>query len=790
VDDTPDDRTREEGASSSGSPRGSESSPDLRHSGYAWPQPGVTLADRFRFNKLLGSGGNGEVWEALNIQLRVKVAIKLPNMDKLAPDDLERFRREARALCLIHNEHVLRFFEYNTEPTPYLVMELLRGRNLAEHLEKHGPLSLGSAKTICRQLCAGLQAVHDAGIIHRDLKPSNIYCLGEPGKVKIVDFGLMKLVNDAVDRSVDSDPKRNRLELTGPGIAVGTPQYMSPEQWSLMDHVISYQSDLWSLAVVLYKLLTGETPFKGPTPLALARSIMFEPTPDVSRVRPDLPPGVDEFFRLALNKEPGKRFGSAREMGDAFEVIQEPPRDERDARQSPDPGSKAILEGNNAAPISCTEDAARVLAPMNSRRRKMRMAVVVSLGALGAITLPRVKSDPVVCAPGTLDCDQDASNGCEVDGTGLLNCGECKKECLNGHGATACVNGSCAPVCESGFADCDGNAANGCEADLHSSAEHCGRCGHACEGGPPVCSEGACVVALGGAGCAALAIDADPNGDVYWTNPSARLVQTASKRGGPPRTLWTQGAAERIVAARERAFWIDINTTNLIRYRKGAGAPELAMEFNCDKAVCAPIGLAASGDHVYFTIRPRANPLEPPSLWRLDVTSPILQDKSLLIAPGGLAADAHGVYWVSANGPKSALWKLDLAGPMRPQKMLDLPAEPSSVAIDPDGRSLYWTERGSKGSRDGFVGRAPASQPRGARAAIASAQADPGDVAVDQGWVYWSATDGAVRKAPKDGSSAPVIIARDAGSPTSIAVDDRYVFWVSAKTGAIKRAAK
>jgi sugar/nucleoside kinase (ribokinase family) len=111
------------------------------------------------------------------------------------------------------------------------------------------------------------------------------------------------------------------------------------------------------------------------------------------------------------------------------------------------------------------------------------------------------------------------------------------------------------------------------------------------------------------------------------------------------------------------------------------------------------------------------------------------------------------------------------------------------VAIDPDGRSVYWTERGSL-EREGVVGKAPTAPSRGARAEIASAQHDPGDIAVDPGWVYWVTADGSVKKAPKDGGRAPVLIARDAGSPTSIAVDDRYVFWVSAKSGAIKRAAK
>lgn len=801
-DDASDERTGDHVTLRGAQSRCSESSPELRQSGYAWPKPGVTLADRFRFSKLLGSGGNGEVWEALNIQLRVKVAIKLPNTDKLNPEDLERFRREARALCLIHNEHVLRFFEYNTEPTPYLVMELLRGHNLAEHIEKNGPLPLSLAKTLCRQICAGLHAVHDAGIIHRDIKPSNIYCQGNPGKLKLVDFGLMKLVSDAGEGSPDSDsdPKRNQEELTRTGMVLGTPQYMSPEQWSLMDQVISFQSDLWSLAVVLYKVLTGETPFKGKTHLSLARSIMYAPAPEATKVRNDLPPGVDEFFQIALHKDPGRRFTSALEMGEAFDAIPELPLEyavEQGDMASPAPSVGGDVGPPKESTLSRNDDSVPTETSPRSRARRARVVAAAALSAIGIVAVPivvRTSPEPGPCPAGKLDCDKEADNGCETDIAGIQNCGGCGVACVNEHGSTACAAGGCAPVCEGGFADCDGNHANGCEADLQASAEHCGGCGHACgeRGSGAICAEGACVLAVGGSGCAALAVDAEPDGNVYWTNPSARVVQMASKRGGPARTLWNGGAVESIAAGHEHVYWIDTATTNVMRYRKNGGAVDIAVKFNCDNEVCASLGLAASGAHAYYVIRNKANPFEAPILWRSDKRAPVLQDKSLAIVPGGLAADARGVSWLSVSGPQTALWRLDSAAPQAPKKMLDLAGKPGALAADPSGAFVVWSELGSRGSglKDGAVRWAAASPLHAARQDTVSEQREPRSVAVDPEWVYWSTADGEVKKARSDGAGAPVLVASDSGVAASIAVDERYLFWISAGTGMIKRASK
>jgi hypothetical protein len=547
------------------------------------------------------------------------------------PQDLERFRREARALCLIHNEHVLRFFEYNTEPTPYLVMELLRGHDLADHIQKHGPLPLPEAKSVCRQLCAGLQAVHDAGILHRDIKPGNIYCLGEPGKVKIVDFGLMKLVGGGGDTSVDST--RNPMkELTVNGAILGTPQYMSPEQWT--DQVIAFQSDLWSLAVVLYKILTGEVPFTGKKYFAIARAIRTDEAPVPSKLRGGLPPDVDAFFRRALHKDPAQRFASAVEMSQAFEAIRSEPLD-----------SLAFYGGGGGARPRKEDPAIRRSAPPEELRLAGKGRKSRTIGVVGALLAVCIMGAGALwthheppCAPGTGDCDRRPDNGCETDIMTPRDCGGCGVACANKHGGTACEGAVCAPTCDAGYGDCDGDPANGCETDLSSSAGHCGKCGNVCvaANGAPFCAGGACAVtcgpgfgdcnadladgcesdltttsrstklcapetlARGPLGVTDIAVDGEPDGGVYFTSPSARVVQVVAKRGGAAKTLW-KGAAAEIAVGREHVFWTEIGSANVSKCFKGTSRREDAAIFNCEGR-CGPRGLATYGERVYWTV--------------------------------------------------------------------------------------------------------------------------------------------------------------------------------------------
>lgn len=299
-----------------------EAPSEFRESSNPWPGVGTVFKGRFRFTRPLKSGANGQVWEAVNLDLGVRVAIKLPGLHKMKPSDLERFRREARALCMIHHEHVLRFFEFSTEPTPYLVMEFLRGHDLAERMNQRGIIPLSEAKAICSQVCAGLQAIHSAGILHRDIKPGNIFYVEETGKIKIVDFGLMKLLRNPSDTAIECG-WANSGELTETGAILGTPIYISPEQWT--DQNIGPQSDLWSVAIVLYRLLTGHIPFQARTHYALMRKVIREPAPPPSSKRGDLPPEVDQFFERALAKNPSKRYATAEEFNRSFLSIQDGP---------------------------------------------------------------------------------------------------------------------------------------------------------------------------------------------------------------------------------------------------------------------------------------------------------------------------------------------------------------------------------------------------------------------------------------------------------------------------------
>lgn len=824
MEEKPDDTTVEDDVSIEAEPQLSESLPklwdlnpeddsseDARHrpsglrsghhdSEYTWPKPGLLLASRFRFQKLLGSGSNGAVWQAVNTLLGVKVAIKLPNADKMTPRDLERFRREARALCLIHNEHVLRFFEYNTEPTPYLAMELLRGHDLAEHIEKHGPLPLPAVKAVCKQLCAGLQAVHDAGIIHRDIKPANIYCLGDPeiadpGKVKLVDFGLMKLINADTDSSLDSTQSPMR-ELTEVGSLLGTPKYMSPEQWSSTQKGPSFPSDLWSLGVVLYKLLTGEVPFNRKTQLALARAVTYEQAPDPSKLLLNLPLDVDLFFRKALHKDPGKRFASAAEMGKAFEAIPD---------RLPDPVEKG------------------------GRRRRAAIAAGTMAGLLAMIISAAVFLRwyrPPECAMGTRDCDGNAANRCETNLLESHNCGGCGVSCVNEHGTTTCAAAICTPTCEVGFGDCDGNPVNGCEVDLRSSIGHCGACGHACNStnGTAYCDENACSIACrpgfgncdadaangceedfnavqnptkmcspvklasGEWGAVAIAVDEQPDGNVYWTNRSTRTVKGMTKSGRALTTLWRGGAGDSIVVGRKYVLWRDSDTSNVLMYRRIGGLVETLAEHKLPKQLCEPLGLSTHEDRTYWIVHCD-------TYWTLwvdnNIKKHILLDDSLGIAINGLAADSFGIYWATVAKPNRGLWMLNAEKPSKPQQLLSTTNEPSALAVDPRGDYIYWTERGSERSfQDGTISRMQVSSSQLKRQDLALGEKDPKYISVDQEWVYWSTADGAVKKIRKDGTGTTVPLVPGMGSPVAIATDKQYVFMANSKTGEIRKLAK
>lgn len=282
---------------------------------------GALFANRYQLERRLGVGATSDVWRAFDTAHNRLVALKIMRDSRDASDDDwdGRFHREARLLSRIRNPNVIEVFDYSTEPKPYLAMELLEGEDLETRLRREERIALRNCVPIVTQLCAGLACVHAAGIVHRDIKPANIYCMSS-GVVKLVDFGLAKKPHHYL-RPLNEMTDATTLEapITRRGNVVGTVKYMSPEQLSRNE--VDFRSDLWSAAVVLYRMLTGKMPFSGTSDIDVMIRIVREPSPAPSRDAADLPPKIDHFFVRALQKDPLNRFSSAFEMGDAFSRI-------------------------------------------------------------------------------------------------------------------------------------------------------------------------------------------------------------------------------------------------------------------------------------------------------------------------------------------------------------------------------------------------------------------------------------------------------------------------------------
>jgi serine/threonine-protein kinase len=275
--------------------------------------PGDIVAGKYRVDRVLGAGGMGVVVAARHLQLDSPVAIKM--LRPALVDDGEvllRFEREARAAARVTNEHVARVFDVGTLPSgsPYMVMELLEGADLGAMLRQSGTMPIPQAVDFVLQACAALHEAHSLGIIHRDLKPANLFCVRRPDGqpfIKVLDFGISKL----------SDATRSGVSATQTSALLGTPLYMSPEQMRSSKDV-NLQTDIWSLGVVLFELLTGTPPFIGDTLPEICVRIATEPPPPLRTVRADVPVRLEAVVSRCLERDRAMRFASAGELAAAL----------------------------------------------------------------------------------------------------------------------------------------------------------------------------------------------------------------------------------------------------------------------------------------------------------------------------------------------------------------------------------------------------------------------------------------------------------------------------------------
>jgi eukaryotic-like serine/threonine-protein kinase len=339
---------------------------------FVLPLEGRVLDGKFKLIRQIGKGGMASVWLAVNTLVDRHVAIKLIRTEVVRREDtVKRFRAEARAAGRIGHPNICDILDFGSSPIgPYMVMEYLRGRSLAQRIRDDGPLPSGQAVAIARQALAGLAAAHREGIIHRDLKPENLFIHepddGEP-VVKLMDFGVSKFTDGSGEVQ------------TADGALLGTPEYMSPEQFrgaALADQ----RTDVWAMGAILYRALTGENAFSGPTIAATLLMVSTEPHRPIHAVRNDVPAGLVGIIDRCLEKTPDLRYPGARALSAALQPF------ETDAipasgEQAP-PSASASLERTITRARTTNKWTAQERRP--SRLDRRALAIIVAILAAGA----------------------------------------------------------------------------------------------------------------------------------------------------------------------------------------------------------------------------------------------------------------------------------------------------------------------------------------------------------------------------------------------------------------------
>ena len=353
------------------------------------PRVGVTLSGRYRLQRLIATGGMGQVWEAVDSRLGRRVAVKVLKQEfSQDPEFIERFRAEARTTAMLNHPGIASVHDYGESQldgegrTAYLVMELVNGEPLNSVLKRTGRLSLRHALDMLEQTGRALQIAHAAGLVHRDVKPGNIL-ITPTGQVKITDFGIAK--------AVDAAP------VTQTGMVMGTAQYIAPEQ--ALGHDATPSSDVYSLGVVGYEVVSGKRPFTGDGALTVAMKHIKEPPPPLPA---DLPPNVRELIEITLVKNPGMRYRSGGPFADAVAAVRagrRPPQAQPDTAarpgfpgrhsvEPPRPGSRAPRAAGRPTPRrSRPSTGGRRPPPARRTFSSGQRALLWAAGVLGALAI-------------------------------------------------------------------------------------------------------------------------------------------------------------------------------------------------------------------------------------------------------------------------------------------------------------------------------------------------------------------------------------------------------------------
>jgi len=307
---------------------------------------GATVG-RYRILRRLGQGGMGVVYEAEDLVIPRRVAVKLL-ADRVAGDPLmlRRFLREASAASKLYHPNLVGIFEVGQhENARFIVMELVRGGSAVQAVQRDGPFSWERSSRIVADICAGLSAAHKAGLIHRDIKPANIL-LEAGGTAKLGDFGLVKISN------------RAGSSLSGSGDLIGTPHYMSPEQCKAEE--VDVRSDIYSLGATYFALLAGRAPYVEENPLQVMFAHCARPVPDPRDLRPEVPAGCAAIIQRAMAKHRRDRYPSADAMRADLEALLAPPRQSVPAASLPGDDAYEFISGLGI-PVSRPANSGNVL---------------------------------------------------------------------------------------------------------------------------------------------------------------------------------------------------------------------------------------------------------------------------------------------------------------------------------------------------------------------------------------------------------------------------------------------
>src|SRR6188768_293350 len=260
-------------------------------------QVGTLLSERYRLDAQIGAGGMSTVYRAFDTVLERQVAIKLMHREMSSDSDqLERFRREARAVAQLNHPHIVGVIDAGEDDqTPYIVFEYVEGETLKDRIRRLGRLPVPEAVAYAIEIARALGAAHERQIVHRDVKPQNVL-IDEEGTAKVTDFGIA--------RTMDDDEG-----LTADGRVLGTTDYVSPEQ--ALGHDVNGQSDIYSLGVVLYEMLVGDVPFHGENQVAVAMKHVREELPDIQQRRPEVSSALAAVLDRATAKELDRRYPDA-----------------------------------------------------------------------------------------------------------------------------------------------------------------------------------------------------------------------------------------------------------------------------------------------------------------------------------------------------------------------------------------------------------------------------------------------------------------------------------------------